>query len=107
MRVRGSILYPNTVRFEPGMSAKRAISQAGGFTDDARPRKTYVIYANGSAERTRSFLFFKNYPKLEPGAEVIVPQRVRERQPLNAQQLIGITSSLATLVLVITQIRAN
>ncbi|WP_370088946.1 SLBB domain-containing protein [Ekhidna sp.] len=107
VRVRGSILYPNTVRHEPGMSAKRAISQAGGFTDDARPRKTYVIYANGSAERTRSFLFFKNYPKLEPGAEVIVPQRVRERQPLNAQTLIGITSSLATLVLVITQIRAN
>ncbi|GAB4230676.1 MAG: SLBB domain-containing protein [Ekhidna sp.] len=107
VRVRGSILYPNTVRFEPGMSAKRAISQAGGFTDDARPRKTYVIYANGSAERTRNFLFFKNYPKLEPGSEVIVPQRVRERQPLNAQQLIGITSSLATLVLVITQIRAN
>ncbi|WP_420576951.1 SLBB domain-containing protein [Ekhidna sp.] len=104
VRVRGSILYPNTVRYEPGMSAKRAISQAGGFTDDARPRKTYVIYANGSAERTRSFLFFKDYPKLEPGAEVIVPQRVREREPLNAQQLIGITSSLATLVLVITQI---
>ncbi|MEQ8628952.1 SLBB domain-containing protein [Ekhidna sp.] len=105
VRVRGSILYPNTVRFEPGMSAKRAISQAGGFTDDARPRKTYVIYANGSAERTRSFLFFKDYPKLEPGAEVIVPQRVRERQPLNAQTLIGLTSSLATLVLVITQIQ--
>lgn len=105
VRVRGSILYPNTVRHEPGMSAKRAISQAGGFTDDARPRKTYVIYANGTAERTRSFLFFKNYPKLEPGAEVIVPQRVRERQPLNAQTLIGLTSSLATLVLVITQIQ--
>ncbi|WP_424963008.1 SLBB domain-containing protein [Ekhidna sp.] len=105
VRVRGSILYPNTVRFESGMSAKRAISQAGGFTDDARPRKTYVIYANGSAERTRSFLFFKDYPKLEPGAEVIVPQRVRERQPLNAQTLIGLTSSLATLVLVITQIQ--
>lgn len=104
VRVRGNVLYPNTVRYELGMSAKRAISSSGGFTDDARPSKTYVIYANGSASRTKRFLFFKKYPKLAPGAEVIVPQRVRERQPLNAQQLIGITSSLATLVLVITQL---
>lgn len=104
VRVRGNVLYPNTIRYEPGMSAKRAISSSGGFTDDARPRKTYVIYANGSAKRTKSFLWFKAYPNLEPGAEVIVPQRVREREPLNAQQLIGISSSLATLVLVITQI---
>ncbi|MEQ9468771.1 MAG: SLBB domain-containing protein [Ekhidna sp.] len=104
VRVRGNVLYPNTIRYEQGMSAKRAISSSGGFTDDARPGKTYVIYANGSAERTKKFLWFKNYPNLEPGAEVIVPQRVREREPLNAQQIIGLTSSLATLVLVITQI---
>lgn len=105
VRVRGKVLYPNTMMYESGTSVKRVISQSGGFTDDSRPGKTYVIYANGSAERTRRFLWFKKFPGLEPGAEIIVPKRARERQPVKLQEIIGISSGLATLVLVITQLR--
>ncbi len=104
VHVRGNVLYPNTLRYEPGMSFKSAISKAGGFADNARPGKSYVIYANGSAQQTKRLLFFRNFPSIEPGAEIIIPKRMRERTPLNIQQVLGITSSLATLVLVITQI---
>jgi len=104
VRVRGNVLYPNTIRYEPGMNFKRTISRAGGFADDAKIGKSYVIYANGNAERTRSFLFFRNFPNIEPGAEIIVPRRTREKTPLNVQQVLALTSSLATLLLVITQL---
>ena len=105
VRVRGNVLYPNTIRYEPRMSFKRFISQAGGFSNDAKPGKSYVVYANGFAQRTKKILFLKNYPKIEPGSEIIVPRRTREKGSLNAQQILGLTSSLATLVLVITQIK--
>ncbi|MEP1094969.1 MAG: SLBB domain-containing protein [Cyclobacteriaceae bacterium] len=104
VRVRGNVLYPNTIRYEPGMNFKRTISKAGGFADDAKIGKSYVIYANGNAERTKNFLFFRNYPNIEPGAEIIVPRRTREKTPLNVQQVLALTSSLATLLLVITQL---
>ena len=105
VRVRGNVLYPNTIRYEPRMSFKRFISQAGGFSNDAKPGKSYVVYANGFAQRTKKILFFKNYPKIEPGSEIIVPRSTREKGSLNAQQILGLTSSFATLILVITQIK--
>ncbi len=55
---------------------KDYLAQAGGFTDKARRGKTYIIYANGSVDRTKKLLIFGNkYPKLQPGAEIIVPAK--------------------------------
>ncbi len=103
VRMRGEFLYPITVRFDPGLSFRNYISRAGGFTEDARRKKTYVLYANGSVDRTRKFFFFNNYPKLEAGAEIIVPKKP-ERQPLTAQAWIALSTSVATLALVIQQL---
>ncbi len=104
VRVRGHVLYPNTVLYEPGEGFRRIISKVGGFTDNARSGKSYVVYANGSAQRTKGFLFFKNYPNIEPGAEVIVPRRLKKLDLSNLNVIAGISSSFATLILIITQI---
>ena len=95
VRLRGELLYPITVRFDQGLSFRDYVSKAGGFSEDARKKKTYVLYANGSVDRTRKFLFFNNYPKIEAGAEIIVPKKP-DKQPL--------TASVATLALVIQQL---
>lgn len=73
------------------------------FSTKAKELKAYMVYANGSVESTRKFSWFKKYPSLESGADVRVPQKVRDGA-LNAQRLMGITSSLATMVLVIAQV---
>jgi protein involved in polysaccharide export with SLBB domain len=103
VRMRGELLYPITVRYDEGLSFKDYISRSGGFSEDARRRKTYVLYANGSVDRTRKFIFWNNYPKVEAGAEIIVPKKP-ERQQLTAQAWIALSTSIATLALVVQQI---
>ena len=103
VRLRGKLLYPTTVRYEEGLSLKHYIDRAGGFDNRARKGRTYVIYANGKVERTRHFLFFRSYPKAAPGAEIIVPSRPLKPN-LSPQEIVGITSGLATVALLISQI---
>ncbi|MDN3669266.1 SLBB domain-containing protein [Echinicola jeungdonensis] len=106
VRLRGDVIYPTTVRYENKRSLKYYIDRAGGFDNRAKRRKTYVVYANGEVARTKSFLFLKSYPRVEPGSEVIVPSK-GPRIPLKIGELVGLTSGLATLVLVISQINGN
>ena len=103
VRVRGEVLYPSTVRYDNTLSFTEVISQAGGFSDTAKRGKAYVIYANGSAQRTKNFLWFKDYPKVEPGAEIIIPQRPERRQ-LSPGEIISITSGLGTIALIINNL---
>ncbi|RIW12417.1 polysaccharide biosynthesis protein [Algoriphagus lacus] len=103
VRMRGQVLFPTTARFEAGRGFKGYISRSGGFTEEARRSKSYVVYANGDVRRTRNLLFVKFYPNLEPGAEIIVPQKP-ERVPLGPQQWVAIGTGLATLGLIIVQI---
>ena len=74
VRVQGELLFPTTVKYRGG-DFMEYISQAGGFTRASLRRKSYVIYPNGSVDRTRKFLFFNKYPKIQPGSEIIVPVR--------------------------------
>ncbi|WP_200980083.1 SLBB domain-containing protein [Echinicola sp. 20G] len=103
VRMRGEVLFPTSARYENGKGFKNYISRAGGFTDQARKGKAYVVYANGDVQRTKKFLFFKNYPGIEPGAEIIIPQKP-ERQPMSATNWIGLASSLATLGILIDRL---
>ncbi|PWL30940.1 SLBB domain-containing protein [uncultured Roseivirga sp.] len=106
VRLRGKLLYPTTSRFVEGKSLKYYINNAGGFDYRAKKKGTYVVYANGEVARTKSLLFMKFYPKPAPGAEVIVPTKPL-KIPIRLQDVIGITSGLATLALVISQISQN
>lgn len=107
VRLRGEFLYPITVRYDERFGFKDYLAQAGGFTDKARRGKTYIIYANGSVDRTKKLLIFGNkYPKLQPGAEIIVPAKP-DKESLSAQAWIAISTSVATLALVIQQLIKN
>lgn len=103
VRMRGDVVYPTTLRFESGRSLKHYINGAGGFERRANRKQTYVVYANGAVKRTKGFLGIRNYPNVEPGAEVIVPTK-GPKLPLRLGDVVGITTGLATLALVISQI---
>lgn len=103
VKMTGELLYPIASRYDRNKSFKKYIADAGGFTKEADRGKAYIVYANGSADRTRRFLFFKNYPKVRPGAEIVVPERA-ERQRLSPQAWIGIGSGLTTLTLTVITI---
>lgn len=103
VRMRGDVVYPTTLRHESGRSLKHYINGAGGFERRANRKQTYVVYANGAVKRTKGFLGIRNYPPVEPGAEVIVPTK-GPKIPLRLGEVVGITTGLATLGLVISQI---
>ncbi len=103
VRMRGDVVYPTTLRHESGRSLKYYINGAGGFERRANRKQTYVIYANGAVKRTKGFLGIRNYPPVEPGAEVIVPTK-GPKIPLRLGDVVGITTGLATLALVVSQI---
>ncbi len=103
VRMRGELLFPTSTRYEQGTGFSQYISKAGGFTDRSRKSRSYVVYANGDVKRTTKLLFFPLYPRVEPGAEIIVPKKP-ERQGMTAQGWIGIGTSLATLGLLINQL---
>jgi protein involved in polysaccharide export with SLBB domain len=51
------------------------IDKAGGFGIRPWKRRIYVTYANKKSRRTKNFLLFHFYPKVEEGAIVTVPSR--------------------------------
>ena len=104
VRLRGELLYPTTVRHSPARGLKYYINSAGGFDLKAKRGSTYVVYANGDVARTKKFLFFNLYPKVEPGCEVIVPKK-SVKNPLVASQILNFTTGLAALILAINQIK--
>ncbi len=97
VEVQGEVLSPSLVRFDPKRTLKHYIERSGGFSEKAKRSKVFVIYANGDIATVSNFLFFKNYPKLEPGATILVPAKKPRGQGMSVQAILGITTSLATL----------
>ncbi len=104
VRLRGKVLYPSTVSFASKKSARYYVNQSGGFDQRALKRNTYVLYPNGEVARTKSLWFFKVYPEVLAGSEVIVPQKP-VRVPLRPGEIVNITTGLSALaVLLINQL---
>ena len=103
VRMRGDVVYPTTLRHEQGRGLQFYINGAGGFDRRANRKQTYVVYANGAVKRTKGLFGVRNYPAVEPGAEVIIPSK-GPKLPLRLGDLVGVTTGLATLALVLSQI---
>lgn len=103
VKVTGEVLNPNSIVFLPGKSFKQYVNGAGGFTSSALKRGAYIKYANGSVEAGSKFLFFNNYPKVKPGAEILVPKRA-ERERMSAQAWVGLGTAIASLGAIIVSL---
>lgn len=100
IKVNGEVLSPVTIIYEKGKGFKNYISQSGGFSDRSLKRRSYILYANGSVKSTRKIIFFNNYPSVSPGAEIFVPKKL-DKKPLSAAEIVGISSGLASLAVII------
>lgn len=110
VKVRGAVMFPNSVIYTENKGFKHYLNQAGGYKEDGNKKKAYVVYANGEADRQRNFLFFKKYPKIEPGSEVVVPA-IPQKEPISRQERIAMATALVSLasmtMFLINNIRAN
>lgn len=104
VKLFGQVQNPTSVAFVPGFSFRDYIEQAGGFTDSAHVKKTYVRYANGMTDRTKSFLGIRFYPKADKGMEVFVPVKHRERMS-RAEVVTMATAVTSMMAVIVTLIR--
>ena len=92
VKINGAVMYPNTVLYKKGESLRYYINQAGGFGNDAKKRKAYIVYMNGTVSRLKS----GNTKAIEPGSEIIVPSK-DPRKKMSAAEIIGMGTSAASL----------
>jgi protein involved in polysaccharide export with SLBB domain len=108
--VDGQVFAPSNIRFDDSKSFRSYINSAGGATDSANTKKSYIIYANGEVKRMKRFLFFKKYPKVEPGSKIIVPQKPFVDK-ISTSERIAIYSTIVSIAAIVTntifQIRNN
>ena len=103
VEVLGSVLKPSLVPYKKGQSLKKYVEKSGGFGGAAKRTKIYVSYANGDIKTVRNFIFFKSYPKLRPGAAIFVPAKSL-KEKMSTAEIMGITTSIATLGILIQTI---
>ena len=109
VKVTGEVLYPNSVKYLSTNTFKDFINGAGGYTTSSARKKSYVIYSNGSVRRVKSFGFIKLYPKIDKGAEIIVPKEIKSTS--SGQQIASIvgifTGTLTSLIGIVVLIRST
>lgn len=103
VRIAGEVISPLNVRYDDTFNFKDYINDAGGFTSTAKKGRSYIQYPNGRRKQTKRFLFFKFYPKVEPGSTIFV-SRKPDREPVNFQSIIAVAGSMATLALVVDRL---
>ncbi|MFV0582553.1 MAG: SLBB domain-containing protein [Parabacteroides gordonii] len=107
VKINGAVTYPNSVTYTKGMSVGDCLSQAGGYNDIAR-KYPIVIYMNGKVATTKkSFIFFKRYPKIEPGCEIVVPTKTQRDRKTSLAEVLSIASSTTSMAAMVTSIINN
>jgi protein involved in polysaccharide export with SLBB domain len=89
VKVSGNVLFPNTVAFQKGKDWKYYVNQAGGFGLRSRKSSSYIVYQNGTVSKVGK-------GKVEPGCEIVVPQKGK-RDMSNIMQWVSIGTSMASL----------
>lgn len=104
VKISGAVTYPNSITYNKGMSVRDCLSQAGGYNDLSR-KYPIVIYMNGQVATTRKTgIFFKRYPKVEPGCEIIVPSKSQRDRGASLSEIMSISSSATSMAAMVTSI---
>ena len=101
VKIGGNVMYPNTVVYDPDMKVKDFVEMAGGYGFRSKKNRAYVIYMNGTVARARK----SSRGVVQPGCEIVVPEKVRNEGALQNVLSIATTSaSLATMIATIGNI---
>lgn len=93
--ISGDVQFPNTVTYVEGKSIKWYIENAGGYSESAKKKKTFIVYQNGLMDKGKG-------AEVEPGSEIIVPSKKDKKVNLTGIAAIGSAlSPLATLIALI------
>lgn len=88
----GSVRNPSTVVHRPNLEFEDYLRQAGGMTEDANKKESYIMRANGTTEA-----IYLSVKDVRPGDTIVIPQKIETRTPQLAlwQTVASIIGSLA------------
>ena len=96
VKINGAVMMPNTVTYIEGKDVGYYLSQAGGYSQNAKKSKKFIIYMNGQVDKVKS-----RSHKVEPGCEIVVPNKVKKNTFANTM---GYTTSFASLAMMVATI---
>ncbi len=98
IKLTGGVQNPLAVSYKEGYNLRDYIAEAGGYSQNADKKLTYITYSNGVSNQIKKFLIFKKYPKINPGAEIVIPEIPKNaKKGLTAAEAIGLASSLVSV----------
>jgi hypothetical protein len=101
VRISGEVQNPIGMAYEHGRNLKYYVDRSGGFGENAKRNKVFVIYSDGITRVTRNF-FWHAYPAIEPGCQIIIPPKPERQKTDNTGKWLAIASTLSTIVIAIS-----
>ncbi len=96
--INGAVMVPNTVSYIQGKDVDYYLNQAGGYSDNAKKSKKFIVYMNGQVTKVKG----SGKKQIEPGCEIIVPSRAKKKA--NIGNILGYATSFSSLGMMIASI---
>ena len=96
--INGAVMVPNTVSYLEGKDINYYLNQSGGYSDNAKKSKKFIVYMNGQVSRVKG----NGKKQIEPGCEIIVPSKSKKRT--NVGEILGYATSFSSLGMMIASI---
>ena len=104
VKISGNVFYPNTVTYDSSMTVRDYVMLAGGYGYKSKRSKAYVIYMNGTVAKARKM----TTNVVQPGCEIVVPQKRQKENGLqNFLSIATTSSSIATMLATVGNIIMN
>lgn len=100
VKVTGNVLLTSEIPYNAGRGMNYYLNAVGGTDAKAWRRKAYIIYPNGKAAVTGSFLFFRFHPKVTPGSQIVVPEKPLTKK-MSTGEWVSIGSVITSLSILI------
>ncbi|MGQ7945288.1 SLBB domain-containing protein [Flavobacterium sp. WC2509] len=106
VKVTGNVLLTSEIPYVNKKGFNYYLNSVGGLDAKGWRKKAYIIYPNGQAAVSHTFLvFFRSNPKVLPGSQIVVPEKP-ETVKMNPTQWVSIASVLVSMgVLIVTALK--
>lgn len=98
VKVSGNVLLTSEIPYDKGKGFEHYLNAAGGVDNKGYKKKAYIIYPNGKAAVTTTFLFIRSYPKVLPDSQIVVPEKP-ETKKMNIGEWVSIASVISSIAL--------
>ena len=101
VKIVGNVLLTSEIPYAKGRGFSYYLSAVGGMNSKGWKRKAFIIYPNGKAAVSKSrFLFFRSYPKVTPGSQIVIPEKPFTKK-ITTGEWVSITSVITSMTLLI------